>query len=328
MSSNILAFLFAAVMLTLTLTNHIRESAHSPSFTPSPSFLYSAPPVFPSFPPSTSPSPTPKSSPLSIPTPSPISIPTPSPSPKVEISPAISPPKLSAKSYLLSDDQGIVLTGRNINEFLPIASLTKLMTAVILNERLSDKEAIKISENAMSLNQNTYGLLVGDTIGKQEALEFILVASSNIVAQSIADTFGEREFISWMNSKALELGMYNTIFIDATGLANFNRSSASDIIKLLRYISSFHPEILAISRSPKVIFRKGTSQAVTLFNTNELSGKVAGIIGGKTGYTDEAGECLALVFEWRGRKFYAVVLGSKDRAEDMKNLIEYAWNLL
>lgn len=227
----------------------------------------------------------------------------------------------------MADEGGRILIGQRAGEFLPIASLTKLMTAVVFAERFPDDMNLTISETTLSLNQNAYGLVAGDALSKQEALEFMLVASSNIVAQSAAEALGEREFIQWMNGKALELGMTDTLFIDASGLGDFSRSSARDMVKLLRYISAHHPEILAISRSPAVAFRKGTARAVTLVNTNELAGKVAGIIGGKTGYTDAARGCLALVFEWRGRTFYAVVLGSPDRFADMRALIEYAWNL-
>lgn len=316
MPSNILALLFAAVMAGLTMMNRAREIP-PPAQTP----------IVVSSPAAVRPRPTP------IPSPSPSVLPSPSVEVRASSAPSplpketLPPPAVSARAYALADSRGQILAERNGGAFLPIASLTKLMTAVVFAERFPEDGTLAISETALALNQNSYGLSAGDTLTKQEALEFMLVASSNIVAQSAAEAFGEREFLQWMNGKALELGMADTLFIDASGLGDFSRSSAKDIVKLLRYLTAAHPELLAISRSPGVEFRKGTSRAVTLLNTNELTGRVAGILGGKTGYTDAAGGCLALVFEWRGRTYYAVVLGSKDRFADMRALVEYAWNL-
>jgi D-alanyl-D-alanine carboxypeptidase len=316
MPSNILALLFTLVLAGLTFVNHALES-------PSPKPDVIATPLILELSPTPSPTVATKLS-----SPSPLA----SPLPQKQINPTPSPetpplPSISSRAYILSDSRGRVLLGRNTGEFLPIASLTKLMTAVVFWERFPDDGKLEISKAALALNQNTYGLLAGDTLTKQEALEFMLVASSNIVSQSAAEAFGTEEFIKWMNDKARELGMMDTLFIDPSGLGDFSRSTANDMVKLLRYIAANHPEILAISRSPSVEFRKGTSRSLTIFNTNKLAGKVAGIIGGKTGYTPTAGGCLAVVFEWRGRTFYAVVLGSQDRFSDMRALIEYAWNL-
>jgi D-alanyl-D-alanine carboxypeptidase (penicillin-binding protein 5/6) len=198
------------------------------------------------------------------------------------------------------------------------------MSALVLVEEFPEDINIIISESAISLNQNRYNLSPGDIISKQEALDFILIPSSNIVAHSVAASLGENKFIQLMNRKAMNLGLNDTIFIDPSGISNFTSSTAQDIVKLLRYISENHPEILAISRTPQFEFKKGTSKASIVYNTNELLGTFPGIIGGKTGYTLEARGCLALVFEVGGRKFFAVVLGSSDRFGDMKKIIEYA----
>jgi D-alanyl-D-alanine carboxypeptidase (penicillin-binding protein 5/6) len=319
MPSSFLAFLFAAVMVGLTWMNHVREMPLPPEKTAAVEII-TEPVISPLPSPSLSPSPEINS----------LVVPKPSPADKSGSSLGgdnvkrieILPPQLTARAYILTDETGAVLIGQNTGVSMRVASLTKLMTALIFTELFGQDEKLKITEHALALNANNYGLAAGDMLTKQEALEFMLIVSSNAVAESAAEALGGEEFIAKMNAKAAALGMNDTYFVDASGLKDFSRSSPRDIAKLLRYIASNHPEILVISRTPTSTFRTHT-----LVNTNELLGRVAGIIGGKTGYTDAAGQCLAVVFEWRGRRYFAVVLGSRDRAADMRALIEYAWNI-
>lgn len=292
MPSNVLALIFAFVMVVLVWTNHIREAVNA---LPSPAYgLFNASTIAPA------------------------PLPPPMQEPVLEVLPFA----LDATAYLLVRDDGLVFVEQNAGKFLPIASLTKLMTAVVFEELFPEEKALIISPDAMTLDNNVFGLVAGGAIPKDKALEFMLIVSSNIVAQSAADAIGAQDFVRRMNDRAIEIGMVNTVFIDPSGLGDDNRSSARDIVRFIQFIAAEHPEILAISRMPSSLW--GTS---VLLNTNELLGMVPGIVGGKTGHTVAAKECLALMFERNGRAFYAVLLGSQNRFADMRELIEYARSL-
>jgi D-alanyl-D-alanine carboxypeptidase len=320
MSSSFLAFIFVAVMVVITWVNHLRE-------TPAPANIADVAGIVAVVTePNIAPTPTPDASQKLAFYPLPITTPIPSPILHMGNVPPqeqgrVLLPQISARAYILTDETGAVLAGRNLAASLHIASLTKLMTTVIFKENFAQGALLAIPEHTLALNLNTFGLDAGDKISKQEALEFMLIVSSNIAAESAAEAFGREVFLEKMSAKAAELGMTGAHFGDASGLGDFNRASARDIVRLMKYIASAHPDILAISRSPSALF-----QGNVLINTNELLGRAAGIIGAKTGYTDAAGECLAIVFERNNRKFYAVILGSKDRAADMYALMEYAGN--
>lgn len=356
MPSSFLAFFFAAVMVTITWVNHLRETPReaqlaavievvptpAPAPVPAPASPRSLPPL--AMPqdlennarlnvplPLILQSPTPRPPTPRPPTPLPPALQPPLPLAQLQVLPPpaedlrsrteIIPPEIGARAYILADANGAVLASRNITASLPVASLTKLMTAVVFAELFPRDGSLVILEHTLALNLNTFGLASGTVLSKQQALEFLLIVSSNIVAESAAEALGGADFVARMNAKAFELGMTDTFFIDASGLKHFSRSSARDVITLLRYIALNHPEILVISRMPSAVFGSHT-----LLNTNELLGQVAGIVGGKTG-TNAAGTSLAVVFEWRGRTFFAAVINTQDRARDMRSLIEYVWNL-
>jgi D-alanyl-D-alanine carboxypeptidase len=327
MPSSFLAFIFVAVMVVITWVNHLRETpapaniadvagivavVAEPNIAPSP--IPDAPPEFSSYPLPLTPL-LPAGSEALVVRPS---LHTPGNALPQEQDRALLP-QITARAYILTDETGAVLAGRNLAASLHIASLTKLMTAVVFKENFAQGGSLEILEHTLALNRNAFGLDAEDKISKKEALEFMLIVSSNIAAESAAEALGRDVFLKKMNAKAAELGMTGTYFVDASGLGDFNRSSVRDIARFMKYIAAVHPDILVISRSPSALF-----QGNVLINTNELLGRAAGIIGAKTGYTDAAGECLAVVFERNNRKFYAVILGSKDRAADMYALMEYA----
>jgi len=233
-----------------------------------------------------------------------------------------------------------ILFREDIDQALPIASLTKLMTAVIVLEDESyDQENawIPIFETAANQeNAPNYGNLdreVGKKFNLKQLLDLLLIYSSNDAAWALAEVIDVPNFVEKMNEKAEDLGLENTHFVNPTGLdpenlhydpavlSYFNYSTARDLAKLTQYILKEHPLIFEISiQEPLHKLRDGIFD---LFLTQK-------VIGGKTGYTDEAGGCILFIFKNdKGNLFINVILGtlsSSARITEMQKLID--WLLL
>jgi len=218
----------------------------------------------------------------------------------------IGDPELQAEAVIsvFVDPQGVrrdekILFEKNADRPLPIASLTKLMTA-------------KISLKHYNIEQE-------ETIG---LLSPLLIRSDNQAAVDLAEIMGKEEFLILMNLEAKNLGMENTFFANPAGLDPIwpedpiNYSTARDLVKLARYITRERPLIWEISIIPEF---EGS------FNTNEFLGKISGIIGGKTGTTLLAGESFLLVVRAPKNKGFIVnvILNSENRFEEMRKLVEW-----
>ena len=223
-----------------------------------------------------------------------------------------------------------VLFKKNSNEKLAIASLTKLMTANIVLENYDLSREIKISEEAV-LQEGEAGKLTAGKIFSVEYLLYpLLMESSNDAAYALANDCNgmtEEKFVELMNLKAGDLGLENTYFVNSTGLdpkeANHstNYSTAEDLVKLTKYLLK-KPLIWEILATPKF-----SLYGPELINTNGLLGKIPNIVGGKTGFTDQAGGCMLLVSKNKGESFLInVILGapsSSARIEEMEKLINW-----
>jgi len=228
-----------------------------------------------------------------------------------------------------------IIFNKNINQPLPIASLTKLMTAVIVLENYDlENTLITISKTAANQeNVPNYGNLdkeIGKKFTLEQLLELMLIYSSNDAAWALSEVIGVPNFLEKMNQKANDLGLENTNFINPHGLdpenlhydpsvINFyNYSTARDLVKLAQYILKEHPVIFEIShKAPLYSIKDGIFD---LFLTQE-------VIGGKTGYTDEAGGCIIFIFKnERGSFFVNLILGapsSSARITEMQKLIDW-----
>jgi D-alanyl-D-alanine carboxypeptidase (penicillin-binding protein 5/6) len=221
-----------------------------------------------------------------------------------------------------------VLFSKNENEILPIASLTKLMTALVVIENQENyplKEKIKISrEAAFQENVPEYGnLKVGEKKTIEELLNLMLLFSSNDAAYALAEQIGIENFVNKMNEKVKEIGLENTHFSNPTGLDPenlkwnlenkdyFNYSTAKDLVLLGKYILENYPLIFEFSNQ---------KNKIQLLENQHL-------IGMKTGYTDEAGGCIFLIFSNdNGDYFLSVILGAKSKEErflQMQKLIDW-----
>jgi D-alanyl-D-alanine carboxypeptidase len=228
-------------------------------------------------------------------------------------------PQISALSALMINYKpgfsDIVLFSKNSQQLLPIASLTKLMTGIIALENYDLNEIIDFSKNNEKL-----------TI--QDLLYLMLIESNNDAAMSLASNnprLNYRQFIDLMNDRAKAMGIENTTFIDPAGLSSCNQSTARGIAEITKSAMSF-PLLMEIVKTPETIIASADKKFIhRITNTNKLLGKIPELIGGKTGYTDEAGGCMMTLLKIKDNNYLIlVILGSSDREVDTENLINWS----
>ncbi|SRR6056297_94828 len=228
----------------------------------------------------------------------------------------------SALSVRKKGDEKKILYKKFPTKKLPIASLTKLMTALIVVENYDLEKKVKVSQSAVEKNGDSGRLEIGEERKIRNLLEIMIIRSSNDAAWALAEIMGIEEFVSKMNKKAEELGLNNTHFINPTGLEaklNSNYSTAKDLLMLVDYLLEKEKRILLIGANPKPL------------NTNKLLPNFSNIIGSKTGYTNRAGGCLLVVLsDKRGYNYINIILGAEDknsRFEEMEKIINLCNNL-
>jgi D-alanyl-D-alanine carboxypeptidase len=206
----------------------------------------------------------------------------------------------------------------------PLASITKLMTAVVAEDVIGNGELITITDAALVTEGESGGFVRGETYSLSDIIGAMLVTSSNDAAEAVAAHYGRLEFISRMQEKAQSLGMTETFFLDPTGLSVSNQSTVSDMAIFARYLLAEHPEILEKTARPAITITDTTTGAQrNLLSNNKFAGMTE-FIGGKTGYTNEAHGNLLSIFEYGNRRFLSVVFGSEDRFGDTEKLIQWA----
>ncbi|MFH1643514.1 MAG: serine hydrolase [Patescibacteria group bacterium] len=222
---------------------------------------------------------------------------------------------------------------------LPIASLTKLMTALVIIENpetYNFDNVITVSEKAASQdNVPIYSnLKKGESFSIDTLFSLMMIYSSNDAAWALAEVMGPENFVDKMNQKAQKIGLNNTYFVNPTGLDPqgvkhsektihlFNRSTTTDLLNLAEYILSNQPMIFEAS------MKKGpyeTNNGVSSLSSGKLS-----FIGGKTGYTDEAGGCMVFALKnTKGDKFINIILGATSsitRIIESQKIINYIQN--
>ena len=227
---------------------------------------------------------------------------------------------ISVESNLLEEDK--TLFEKNSEAILPIASLTKLMTAVISLDNYDLLQKITISEKADTQAPLITDVKKGDVFSTTDLLYITLVESSNKSAYALAEQMGVEKFVALMNQRASQLGMKNTFYADPTGLSAENVSTATDLVKLIKYIVKNYPEISQISRTKE--YEVPNFGKIT--NTNQLLGEMPQIVCGKTGFTTVAKGCLILVTNSQNSSnlIINVILGSDDRFLEMKKMVDWS----
>ncbi|KXJ46363.1 MAG: D-alanyl-D-alanine endopeptidase [Marinobacter sp. Hex_13] len=213
-----------------------------------------------------------------------------------------------------ADDEGLVY-GKNADRRVPIASITKLMTALVVMESGEPlTEWLDFRERHVPAPANAYTRIrVSSELRRSDVLRIALMSSENFAAHTLARHHpgGYDAFIEAMNAKAVELGMLKTTFVDPTGLSVDNRSTAADLVRLVRAASQY-PQIREYSttRYFTAQFRQPRYR-LAFGNTNVLVHRDSWGVGiSKTGYLSEAGRCLVMLFELDGKPLVTVLLDS------------------
>lgn len=219
----------------------------------------------------------------------------------------------SSVAYVIDQETQEVLLSKNEEAVLPIASLTKIMTALLISEaELSLDEMITITQADVDTEKwSTSRLRVGSTLSRGELMHLALMASENRAAHALGRTYpgGLQIFVEMMNAKAQLLGMQDTNFVEPTGLSSKNRSSAKDLAVLVN-VASDDPLIREYSTSPAHQVAVGRRKLM-FSNTNRLVRNPSWDIGlQKTGYISEAGQCLVMQAKVAGRNVIMVFLDS------------------
>jgi D-alanyl-D-alanine endopeptidase (penicillin-binding protein 7) len=219
----------------------------------------------------------------------------------------------SSVAYVVDQDTQEVLLSKNDQVVLPIASITKLMTGLIISEgKLDMDEPITISQDDVDTEKGSSSRLrVGATLSRGELLHLALMASENRAAHALGRTYpgGVSSFVRLMNAKALQLGMKDTRYVEPTGLSSQNQSSARDLAVLVSTAYN-DPLLRELSTSPSHVVEVGR-QSLQYRSTNRLVNNPQWDIGiQKTGYISEAGQCLVMQAKIAGRKLIMVFLDS------------------
>jgi D-alanyl-D-alanine carboxypeptidase len=237
------------------------------------------------------------------------------------------PNKPAEVALSVAVDNGVVNTlfSRNSQEQLPIASLTKLMTALVVLENDDLNQYVVISPAAMAQEGEQGVLKLGEAMSVRNLLYIALIESSNRAAYALSEVSGASQFIDMMNARAQSLGMLNTHFADASGLSAQSYSTAGDLAVLTQYLFDHFPlfrEIVSLKEYN--LYVNGVFHH-KLVNTNNLLG-IDNIIGGKTGFTDEAKGCFMVIQKNDATENYVIhiILGADDRFTEMQKLINIA----
>jgi len=214
---------------------------------------------------------------------------------------AIAQPTLTAQSWLVADDNGIILEGSHTTDVRSIASITKLMTSMV------------VLDSGQSLTETIPKKLYNRTFTRQELLNLAIVKSDNNAAKMLCEYYpgGILRCVEAMNNKANSLGMYRSNFTDPTGLLNTNVSTAEDLIKLVMAAKNY-PTIVNASNTSTIQWQVNKKKFAIFHNTNTLVGKGVDFIVSKTGWIRDSGGCIVMMLNGDQGVRTVVLLGSKN----------------
>lgn len=247
------------------------------------------------------------------------------------------PITLKSKSGIVIDASSKkVLFEKNSNEEMPMASMTKIMTMLLIMEEIEKgninlDDQVTISKNAADMGGSQIYLEAGKTASVKELLTSIGIGSANDSAVAMAEKIGgtEENFVSMMNKRASELGANNTHFANAHGLDADNHYSTAHDMALIASELVKHESILEITGTYETTITHQNGQSIWLVNTNSLIRFYKGLDGLKTGYTEKAGYCLTGTMERNNMRLITVVMNAsvkEDRNTDTINMMEYAFS--
>lgn len=242
----------------------------------------------------------------------------------------------SKSAILIERDTGQILFDKNPHEKLSPASMTKIMTLLLImeaieNGKITMDEKVRTSEYAASMGGSQIFLEEGEEMSVDELLKGIAIASANDASVAMAERIAgsEEAFVQLMNDRVKELGLKNTLFQNTTGLpAKEHYSTAYDMAMISKELLKYEM-VTEYTSIYEDYLRKGEENEFWLVNTNKLVRFYDGVDGLKTGFTNEAKYCLTATAEKNGMRAIAVVFGaetSKDRNSDVSQLLDYAYS--
>lgn len=243
-----------------------------------------------------------------------------------------SPEAINAPSSIsveVKNNRSNVVFSQNSRKKLPIASLTKLMTALVVLEKYDLTQPVTIGESALAQEGEQGVLKVGEVFLVKDLLYITLIESSNRAAFALSEIMGSKTFIKEMNQTAKRIGLENTYFADSTGLSGSSYSTPEDLAILTRYLFEHYPlfEKIVSQKEYDIYLLDGIFHH-RLMSTNKLLGEASDILGGKTGYTTIAKGCLMVIQKGKEDKSYFihVILGADDRFLEMQKIINWVNN--
>ncbi|CQR46746.1 D-alanyl-D-alanine carboxypeptidase DacF precursor [Paraliobacillus sp. PM-2] len=242
----------------------------------------------------------------------------------------------SSSAILIERDSGGIMYEKNAHEQLPPASMTKMMTLLLIMEALDQEkitldEKIRISEHAASMGGSQIFLEEGEEMSVDDLLKGIAIASGNDASVALAERIAgsEAAFVTMMNEKVKDLGLENTLFQNPTGLpADDHYSTAYDMAVIAKELLKYE-KITNYTKIYEDYLRKGTDDEFWLVNTNKLVKFYQGVDGLKTGYTSEAKYCLTATAKKDNMRVIAVAMGAespKKRNKAITQMLDYAFS--
>lgn len=229
---------------------------------------------------------------------------------------------IDAKSYLVGDvETGNIILEHNANQQLPIASVSKLMTAIIAYDTLKLTDTAIVSRDATRVESARGGLVAGEKLRIIDLLYPLMLVSSNDAAQVVAEAYNYDGFITKMNEKAAQLHLAQTSFEDPSGLSEKNVSTARDLFTLLQQVRTKYPDIIDITTTDNYKIKNHSWQ-----NINKLKDTFE-FRGGKTGYTSAARYTSAAYYSvpvsGTNRFIAVIILASDDRTNDIEKILNF-----
>ena len=242
----------------------------------------------------------------------------------------------NAKSAILIEaSTGKILFEKNADEKLHPASMTKMMSMLLIIEAIEDgvikwDQIVQVSENASSMGGSQILLETGEKMSVRDLFKGVAIASGNdaVVALAEAVAGSVNNFVSMMNKRSSELGLTNTNFKNPHGLDDANHYSSSRDMSIIAKELVKHKEVLEYTKIYEDYLREDTDRKIWLVNTNRLVRFYDGVDGLKTGYTEDAGYCMTATAEKDGMRIIAVVMGeetSKIRNQEVSEMLDYAF---
>src|SRR3989304_6756006 len=235
-----------------------------------------------------------------------------------------------ARSALVLDmNSNKILYQKNANLSQPIASITKLMTAVVILDNFNVNETVDISAHSAFQVGSKAHLLPGEQVSALVVVKEAEIVSGNDAAAALEEHYGQEKLVATMNEKAQFLGMTNSKFADATGLDSGNISNANDLVLLTRYAMKNKIIVDAVITREYIVVAKNGQTHHLIHTTNRLLNQYPDIIGVKTGFTNEAGNCLIAVAKQNKHQIVSIVLGVDNydlRFSESRDLLDSAFS--